>query len=286
LPVNFTEAELREGCKRCIDNVKGLLDSALLLLNHKNSQQYGLGLYMYAVEEFGKAILLRRYVTGNKSKYQLPLWIFGKGGLKFESLVQDNILRELLNRQIQNPDNILALCRILKQLLVKEHLSNTKKKIILRILDGVSTHNVKLLIGFNNLPDVCSMFSRGIKVSTPFTSNKIISVSQNKKVVVGSGQTGEFLDTTNIDIEHVTKAFRDPEKILRNLRKCDIDQTALHEFDLIAFVDLDLKTACFYMDWDTRNKSWKYDMATDSNELKDSIGSFKEALVNFDCVLT
>ena len=56
-----------------------------------------------------------------------------KADSNLKPLVQDNILRELLNRQIQNPDNILALCRILKQLLVKEHLSNTKKKIILRI---------------------------------------------------------------------------------------------------------------------------------------------------------
>jgi hypothetical protein len=240
---------------------------------------------MYAVEEFGKAILLRRYITCNKSKYQIPRWILGKGNPKLEGVAQNNVLRQLLNRQIQHPDKIIVLCRNLRQLSEKEQLSNTKKKIICKILDlGVSAHNAKLLIGFNNLPDVCSMFSRGIKVSTPFTSNKTISISQNKKVVVGRWTTGGFFDTTNIDIVHVTKALRDLEKVIGNLSECEIDLTALHEFGLKAFVDLDLKTACFYMDWDTRNKSWKYDMATDSNELKDRIGSFKETLVNFDCL--
>jgi hypothetical protein len=51
LPVNFTEAELREGCKRCIDNVKGLLESALLLLHHKSSQQYGLCMRLKNLEK-------------------------------------------------------------------------------------------------------------------------------------------------------------------------------------------------------------------------------------------
>jgi AbiV family abortive infection protein len=68
----FTEAQLREGSRRCIDNVKGLLHSASLLLDNKNSQQYALGLYIYAVEEYGKAILLKKYITRNKDKYQIP----------------------------------------------------------------------------------------------------------------------------------------------------------------------------------------------------------------------
>lgn len=57
---DFNEDQLREGSKRCIDNVKGLLHSASLLLESNDSQQYSLGLYIYAIEEYGKAILLKK----------------------------------------------------------------------------------------------------------------------------------------------------------------------------------------------------------------------------------
>lgn len=73
---NFTEEELKEGYKRCIENVQNLLDSAKLLLSNENSHQYALGLYMYAIEEYGKAQILMGYV--NSTKYSIPGWIFGK----------------------------------------------------------------------------------------------------------------------------------------------------------------------------------------------------------------
>ena len=69
---DFTDAQLIEGCRRCIDNVKGLLYSVSLLLGNQDSQQYALGLYVYAIEEYGKAILLKSYITGNKDNYQIP----------------------------------------------------------------------------------------------------------------------------------------------------------------------------------------------------------------------
>jgi AbiV family abortive infection protein len=207
LPVDFTKAQLREGCKRCIGNVKGLLESALLLLDNESSQQYGRGLYMYATEEFGKAILLRRYVTCNKSKYRIPSWVLGKEKPKFESIVQDRILRELLEPQIPNPDKIIAFYRNVRHVLSKEHLPN-KKNTIGKVLGlGISARNAKLLIGFNNLPDVCSMLPMGIKVSTAFTYNKEISITPNKKVFLIPGISGRFFDITHINIEHVTEKF-------------------------------------------------------------------------------
>src|SRR5215208_155080 len=75
-PHSFTEQQLRQGCVRCIDNVKGLLNSALILLDHKESQQYSLGLYIYAIEEFGKVIMLKRQVNGTKAAYKEPNLIF------------------------------------------------------------------------------------------------------------------------------------------------------------------------------------------------------------------
>lgn len=74
---NLTEAQLKEGCKKCIENVQNLLDSAKLLLNNENSHQYALGLYVYAFEEFGKAEILKDHRI--KNEYSFPSWIFGKG---------------------------------------------------------------------------------------------------------------------------------------------------------------------------------------------------------------
>jgi hypothetical protein len=50
----FTEQELRQGSARCIYNVKGLLDSALILLDHKDSQQYALGLICMQLKNLGR----------------------------------------------------------------------------------------------------------------------------------------------------------------------------------------------------------------------------------------
>ena len=101
LVFTFTEAQLRDGCTRCIDNVKGLLYSASLLLGNQNSQQYALGLYIYAIEEYGKAILLKSYITGNKDEYQIPCWIFGGRGPTIESIQDDSILRCKVRARLQ-----------------------------------------------------------------------------------------------------------------------------------------------------------------------------------------
>jgi len=136
-PYSFTGNELRDGCRRCIDNVKRLLPSAFLLLNNEYSQQYGLGLYVYAVEEFGKAILLRSYIKSGEDKIQIPGWILGKGRPTTDSINNDPILKKLL-----------------KQLVGKPGLK-------------INAHDAKLLIGSKNLPPECSMITRGIIISSP-----------------------------------------------------------------------------------------------------------------------
>ena len=55
----MTEIQLREGYERAIENVENLLYSANVLLKSERSLQYALGLYMYAIEEYGKAEILR-----------------------------------------------------------------------------------------------------------------------------------------------------------------------------------------------------------------------------------
>jgi AbiV family abortive infection protein len=79
---DLTAEQLRNGYERCIENVENLLHSAKLLLTTEKSLQYALGLYMYAIEEYGKAEFLRTYILENKSRYSIPEWIFGKGDLK------------------------------------------------------------------------------------------------------------------------------------------------------------------------------------------------------------
>jgi AbiV family abortive infection protein len=66
-------------CGKCIDNVNKLLESSRLLLNNGKDETgyYALGLYLYAIEEYGKAQLLKGCFTGNKKEYLVPAWIFG-----------------------------------------------------------------------------------------------------------------------------------------------------------------------------------------------------------------
>jgi AbiV family abortive infection protein len=74
---NLTKDQILTTHKRCIENVKSLLNSAKLLLTH-GSEQYALGLYMYAVEEYGKAQLLLMHL----SSYKIPIWVFGRKASK------------------------------------------------------------------------------------------------------------------------------------------------------------------------------------------------------------
>lgn len=228
-PYNFTENDLIEGCRRSIENVRGLLRSAAFLLNIKDNQRHALAIYMYAVEEFGKAILLRSYATGNKNKYQIPGSILGRGKPSIKSIAIDRILS-----------------RFLKQLLGIRSLKPD---------DTIVAHCAKLLIGSNNLPLECSHISRGIKISTPLPAGKIINLGSNRLISTPKNATGAFVNMTNFHY--------DPE--------------------LRTFIEKALKTLCFYMDFDEVNKTWKYDIATDENQLRENIKRFEERLANYNC---
>lgn len=180
---------------------------------------------MYAVEEFGKAILLGEYFTGNKEKYQIPGWIFGHGRLTIESISDDPILKKLL----------------LKQLVGKSGLK-------------INAHDAKLLIGSNNLPPECSMITRGIRISTPIPS-QIIDLKSDRRIFILEGVPGSFTDKTHI--------FFDIEKS--------------------TFIELELKTSCFYMDFDRDNKTWKYDISPDEKQLKENLKRFEKRLDKFNC---
>jgi AbiV family abortive infection protein len=92
-PRRLNEGQIKEGCKRCKENVRGMLNGASILLKHQDSQQYALGLYIYAVEEYGKSISLREVVDGSRVTYEIPEWIFEDHATKlikgFENLPKE-----------------------------------------------------------------------------------------------------------------------------------------------------------------------------------------------------
>lgn len=61
---NLTEPQLKELFSRCIENIYGLLDGVETLLAKNSTKKFALGLYMYAIEEYGKAHLLKNCFTG------------------------------------------------------------------------------------------------------------------------------------------------------------------------------------------------------------------------------
>ena len=71
--LKLTQNEIQTIYLRCIENVRSLLKIAKLL-SGQGSGQYALGLYMYAVEEFGKAHLLK----AESNLHTIPNWIFGR----------------------------------------------------------------------------------------------------------------------------------------------------------------------------------------------------------------
>jgi hypothetical protein len=82
----------------------------------------------------------------------------------------------------------------------------------------------------------------------------VIDLKSNRKVTLPEWASGGFIDITHI--------FFDAEKL--------------------TLIELDLKTSCFYMDWDGDNQTWKYDVATDPNKLKENIKYFEDTLRSFN----
>jgi AbiV family abortive infection protein len=188
-PHDFSEQELREGSKKCIENTKRLLEGAKTLNENDRTEQFALGLYMYAVEEFGKAILLKKAITGNQKEYQIFGWILGLG----------------------KPN------------------------------ERGNAHDEKIKIGLDNLPSDCRTVN--VTVSVPFT--RTIRIGQDNIISIPESATGTFLDVTN------------PNKFVYSL---------------------DLKTACFYIDWDKTINDWKYDVVTQPDDLKKYIKCLEDAL--------
>ena len=178
------------------------MESSRLLIDSKNSQEFALGLYLYAVEEYGKAILLKKSITGNKTNYVIDGWILGIGKPK----------------------------------------------------GWRNSHDPKLKEGFDNLPADYIVRSKGVVIDEASSKTRTIIIEKVK--------------TT------------DSETIVSVMARTT--GTFFNSSELIYNFDRELKDECFYMDWDSKNRSWKYRLAVDAQELKKNIECFKKIVANLD----
>ena len=73
------ENELNNGITTCFDKTKRLLDGAELLVKSEDNLSSALGLYTFAVEEYGKGLLLEECQKITNVNYKVPKSIFGYG---------------------------------------------------------------------------------------------------------------------------------------------------------------------------------------------------------------
>jgi hypothetical protein len=78
---SLSGSQLMLGIDYCFNKVSRLLNSVELLLSSQDKfweSSHALGLYTFAIEEFGKGLLLKdRYQQGSH-EIQIPSWIFAK----------------------------------------------------------------------------------------------------------------------------------------------------------------------------------------------------------------
>ena len=78
----LTDSQLITGIEYCLDKVTNLLDNVESLVDNQEhfwESSNALGLYTFAVEEYGKALLLRDYYQKGMQNIQVPQWIFARG---------------------------------------------------------------------------------------------------------------------------------------------------------------------------------------------------------------
>jgi len=67
---------MQEGILLCLERAKQLAKDALYLAKKSNTT-HAFGLYTFAVEEYGKALLLKEQKKMKKGNFIVPAWIFG-----------------------------------------------------------------------------------------------------------------------------------------------------------------------------------------------------------------
>lgn len=78
---DLTKTELQTGIQKCKDIVISLCHDALLLKNGSTA----FGLYLFALEEYGKMLWLEEILEKNENRFFVPKVIFGKGEKKWSA---------------------------------------------------------------------------------------------------------------------------------------------------------------------------------------------------------
>lgn len=84
--------DLVEGTKNCIFNISQLLEKAEHATEKDSDNSIALGLYSFAIEEFGKALLLKEYLSKNKKEYKVSKDLFTgreSHNLKFDKALEN-----------------------------------------------------------------------------------------------------------------------------------------------------------------------------------------------------
>jgi len=73
---HIPEKKFSEGLRLCLQNSKDLAKYSRILIK-KNNVTFGFGLYTYAIEEYGKFVVMKNESSKSKKGYLVPKWIFG-----------------------------------------------------------------------------------------------------------------------------------------------------------------------------------------------------------------
>jgi len=73
----MTKTQVEEGVKRCQFYALLLAEKALKNIDGYEIDPMALGLFSFAIEEFGKALLLEEFLEKDYEEYQIPTYLFG-----------------------------------------------------------------------------------------------------------------------------------------------------------------------------------------------------------------
>ena len=76
----LSKKEIEEGIQHCNDKAKSFITECEFLFQNKRNMNMVLGLYTFALEEYGKGRKLNDHLLKPKKTYNIPIVLFGKGG--------------------------------------------------------------------------------------------------------------------------------------------------------------------------------------------------------------
>ena len=69
--------DFENGITKIIDHISELLNESELITTEKRNMTIGLGLYTYAIEEYGKVLLMKKHYQKDQESQNIPDYIFG-----------------------------------------------------------------------------------------------------------------------------------------------------------------------------------------------------------------